>query len=328
MKKNLDILTAQITELHKEEEVEINICDNASTDETKLVCEQCISSNPHLHISYHCNGKNIGPDGNFIKVMHLASGEYSLLWGDDDYLKDGGLARIFELADHGDKCNVQIMLSSTSVYDKEGAYQFEKFFLREDIEELTTDFSNQNQWRGYFFLLKDMGGLLSFISSVVYKTSIIKEIPFDNSFIGTHYAFLCYWWGWLAKGKKLYYSKQSFLMETYQYQFAYGFGINRLMVDYNGYLLIVDKLLNTDLKKDFLLSFKNLHKLYSLIETIHSDRSFRTKLLPALYRTGYTEVEIRTLYSFCSFKNQLKRLLYRIVPSKLIFILITLKKKI
>ena len=223
LKQNLDILTTQIKELHKEDEVEINISDNASTDETKQVSEACIAANPQLHISYHCNEKNLGPDGNFIAAMHLAKGEYSLLWGDDDFLKEGGLERIFELAGYGDNNDIQLMLSSTSLYDKDGNYKGEKPFLRADINELTVDFSDLTQARAYFFLLKDMGGMLSFISDVVYKTSIINEITFDEDFMGTHYAFLCYWWGWLAKGKKLYYSNQSFLKETLQYQPAYGY---------------------------------------------------------------------------------------------------------
>ena len=158
LKQNLDILTTQIKELHKEDEVEINISDNASTDETKQISEACIAANPHLHISYHCNEKNLGPDGNFIAAMHLAKGEYSLLWGDDDFLKEGGLARIFELAEYGDKNDIQLMLSSTSLYDKNGNYTGEKPFLREDIDKLAVDFSDLTQARAYFFLLKDMGG--------------------------------------------------------------------------------------------------------------------------------------------------------------------------
>ena len=122
LKKNLDILTAQIKELHKENDVEINISDNASTDDTKSIVETFISAYPEIHISYHCNAKNLGPDGNFITAMHLAKGDYSLLWGDDDFLKDGGLARIFELVVYGEKNNIQLMLSSTSIYDKDGNY--------------------------------------------------------------------------------------------------------------------------------------------------------------------------------------------------------------
>lgn len=320
LKQNLEILTAQIKELHKENEVEINISDNASTDETKLVSEACIASNPQLQISYHCNEKNLGPDSNFITAMHLAKGEYSLLWGDDDFLKEGGLARVFELTEYGDRNDVQIMLSSTSIYDKNGLYKGEKPFLRTDIDEILVDFSDITQARAYFFLLKDMGGMLSFISDVVYKTSIINQIPFDNDFLGTHYAFLCYWWGWLATGRKLYYNNKPFLKETIQYQKAYGYGVERHLVDYNGYTLIADKFfMHNPLKKDFLLAFKNLHTGYNIQNMINSERTkFKTRLLPKLKECGWDNQEIGRLYAENSRKNLLKLFLYSILPETLI----------
>lgn len=329
LKKNLDILTAQIIKLHKENDVEINISDNASTDDTKIVSETFISAYPELHISYHCNEKNLGPDGNFITAMHLAKGEFSLLWGDDDFLKDDGLARILELVEYGNKNNIQIMLSSTSVYDANGKYLFEKYFLREDIHELIVDFSNELERRAYFFLLKDMGGMLSFISDVIYKTSIINSIPFDQDFMGTHYAFLCYWWGWLFKGNKLYYNRQSFLKETYQFQPAYGLGVDRLMVDYNGYLLIADKLINNvQLKHDFLTAFQNLHSLYDLINLINGEsKKFKELVIPKLKQCGFNDNDVATLYAFCSTKRQIKRLLHKYLPYKYINKLRIYKRK-
>ena len=329
LKQNLDILTTQIKEIHKEDEVEINISDNASTDETKQVSEACIAANPQLHISYHCNEKNLGPDGNFIAAMHLAKGEYSLLWGDDDFLKEGGLARIFELAEYGDKNDIQLMLSSTSLYDKNGNYTGEKPFLREDIDELTVDFSDLAQARAYFFLLKDMGGMLSFISDVVYKTSIINEIPFDEEFMGTHYAFLCYWWGWLAKGKKLYYSNQSFLKETVQYQPAYGYGVDRSMVDYNGYTLIANKFFEKEtLKKDFLAAFQQLHDLLNVMYLVYGDgEKYNRLLIPKLKECGVSDETIAETKRFCGSKSTFKLFLYSFVPTRIFDILKSLKKR-
>lgn len=329
LKQNLDILTAQIKELHKEEEVEINISDNASTDETKQVSEACIAANPKLHISYHCNEKNLGPDGNFIAAMHLAKGEYSLLWGDDDFLKEGGLARIFELVEYGKQNDVQIMLSSTSVYDKYGNHKGEKPFLREDIKELTTDFSDLTQARAYFFLLKDMGGMLSFISDVVYKTSIINEIPLDQEFMGTHYAFLCYWWGWLAKGKKLYYCNQSFLKETVQYQPAYGFGVKRSLIDFDGYLLIANKLLyNNKWNVDFKQALMSVHNILRFRNLYALERTaFQTQMAPKMSECGVTDGELKEFYKSCDASNILKSLVIRILPENLVYKLKNKKMK-
>lgn len=319
LKKNLDILTAQIKELHKENDVEINISDNASTDDTKSIVETFISAYPEIHISYHCNAKNLGPDGNFITAMHLAKGDYSLLWGDDDFLKDGGLARIFELVVYGEKNNIQLMLSSTSIYDKDGNYKCEKPFLCEDIEDLTVDFSDITQIRAYFFLLKDMGGMLSFISDVIYKTSIINEIKFDDDFMGTHYAFLCYWWGWLAKGNKLYYSSKSFLRETVQHQPAYGYGVTRAMVDYNGYTLIANKFFKGTMKKDFLLAFLNLHKNLKALYLVNGEKENYEKLLiPKMKECGVCTEEIVEINRFCSTASTLKLLLYSVIPDNVL----------
>lgn len=327
LKKNLEILTAQIIELHKEDEVEINISDNASTDDTKQVSETCIAAHPQLHISYHCNEKNLGPDGNFITAMHLAKGEYSLLWGDDDFLKEGGLARIFELAEYGDKNDVQIMLSSTTVTDSRGNVIRQKNFLRQDIHNYLVDFSNINEARAYFFLLQDTAGLLSFISDVVYKTAIIKSVPFNDDFMGTHYAFLCYWWGWLAKGNKLYYSNISFLNETIQYQPAYGFGVKRVMVDYKGFMLIAEKIFaNSKLKNDFLFAFKNTHPILLLRMILLSERyEFVKQILPSLRKCGTSDTEIELLMESSSPASILKSLVYTLFPSKFILLLKKIK---
>ena len=180
LQNNIELLASQIIDLGKESDVEINICDNASTDETREICEAFIKKYCSLSVNYYHSDSNLGPDRNFIKAMECANGEYSLLWGDDDYLKEGGLRRIFELTDIGDKNDVQILLSATTIIDKDKKFLREKPFLRNDIDEIIVDFSYLSQARAYFFLLKDMGGMLSFISDVVYKTSIIRDNEYNQ----------------------------------------------------------------------------------------------------------------------------------------------------
>jgi abequosyltransferase len=328
LKKSLEKIVKQIEELHLQDQVEINLSDNASTDNTKEVWDNCVSEHPSVKFSYKRNEKNMGPDENFLSAMHMATGQYSLLWGDDDYLKEGGLKRIMELVDYGKQNDVHIMLSSTCVINSEGNYLHEKNFLREDIEELLVDFSDISQVRGYFFLLRDMGGLLSFISDVIYRTSIIEEIEFDKSFVGTHYAFLNYWWGWLSKGKKLYYSKKSFIDETEQYQPAYGFGVNRFLIDYNGYIKVA-KLFNEIMAKEFLYAFQNLHsykKMRRLI--IRQKNDYQTSIEPLARYCGYDNYEICELYSDTSTKNLCKELLLSIMPSWIYRGIVKIKKHI
>ena len=323
---SLKKIANQIEELNLQDQVEINLSDNASTDKTKEVWDNCLILHPTIKFTYKRNEKNLGPDMNFLSAMNMATGKYSILWGDDDYLKEGGLKRIFEIIDYSERHDAQIMVSSTSVIDANGKYLYEKHFLREDVDDILVDFSDANQARSYFFLLKDMGGLLSFISDVIYKTSIIKELPYDEDFTGTHYAFLCYWWGWLAKGNKLYYCKKSFVDETIQYQPAYGFGVNRFLVDYCGYMKVA-KFFEKKLAKDFLYAFQNLHsykKLRRLV--IRQKNEFVERVEPLVRECGYGFFELNELYFDTSKKSILKDSFLAFVPTWIYSSIVKMKK--
>lgn len=330
LQKNITILMQQIKEEGLEKEVEICISDNHATDGTEEYCRQLVDNNQGITITYKRNEENLGPDRNFLSAMHMAKGEYSMLWGDDDFLRKGGLRRIFELISHGRANDIQIMLSSTNVIDAQGKQKFVKNFLREDIKEYTVDFSKPEEARSYFFLVKDMGGLLSFISDVIYKTSIIEEIPFDDRFIGTHYAFLCYWWGYLAKGKKLYYSSIPFLDETGQFQAAYGYGVDRLLVDYYGYTVIAEECFkNSSIKAiDFLQTMQHLHSDFiSSMLYLAEPTGFNKYIVPKMKECGVSIPEMNCLYDFCSLKNIIKMLMYKILPESIILYLKHHKKR-
>lgn len=329
LRKNIDILLKQIHEENLADKVEICISDNHATDGTEDYCRNLLTNTNGIKVSYNRNEENLGPDRNFLSAMHMASGEYSILWGDDDFLHERGLRRIFELISHGKTNDIQILVSSTNIIDVNGSPMFVKNFLRNDIKEYTVDFSKPEEARSYFFLLKDMGGLLSFISDVIYKTSIINEIEFDDRFIGTHYAFLCYWWGYLAKGKKLYYSSIPFLDETYQYQPAYGFGVKRLLIDYYGYMLIAQVLFHIDssiIKEDFLDAFQSLHPLIKHQLVLAAEKkNYTLQIRNRLLDCGVSSKEVEFLYYSVSLKSLIKMLVYVIFPEKIIFRLKSIK---
>ena len=328
--KNLKILIEQIVQTQKTNLVEICISDNASTDRTEGEVSKIINNNSLLTIKYSKNNKNHGPDRNFVHVMKMATGEYSILWGDDDFLREGGLNRIFYLVNYGKNNGINIMTSSTSIIDSQGKPLFIKNFLRNDIKEYIVDFSNPTESKAYFFLLKDMGGMLSFISDVIYKTSIIYEIPFDDRFLGTHYAFLCFWWGYLAKGNKLYYNSEPFLDETYQYQSAYGFGVDRLMVDYSGYTLVADIALAGGKinRVDFLQAFQGLHPLFSSrIVLLAEQTRYNERILPKLKECGVEDNELKSLYDSVSISYICKNILYKILPESIILYMKKHKKR-
>ena len=66
------------------ENLELVICDNASTDDTEELCREL--ANQDSRIVYHRNPVNIGLLNNFIRVMQLSSGTFFRWVGDDDWL--------------------------------------------------------------------------------------------------------------------------------------------------------------------------------------------------------------------------------------------------
>ena len=73
-------------------EVEVAVSDNASTDGTA----DYLRSLSHPSLRWWTNETNIGGDRNFLKCVEEAKGEYVWLFGDDDLMPDGSVARVLE----------------------------------------------------------------------------------------------------------------------------------------------------------------------------------------------------------------------------------------
>jgi hypothetical protein len=75
--------------------VEVVICDNASTDATEEVCRQLVRRDSR--VVYHRHPENIGLMNNFVSAMRLAHGDYFRWIGDDDLLATNCLSRCLEV---------------------------------------------------------------------------------------------------------------------------------------------------------------------------------------------------------------------------------------
>jgi len=308
LKKNLDIIIKQIIE-NKKHEIEICISDNASIDNTEFIVRELIELNPDIKIKYSKNDLNLGADKNYLKAMSMADGDYSILWGDDDFFKDNAISYIFNLIEQ--KTDVSIFFSNRTDIDGNGNFICEQIFLRDDIESLVVDFSRNDSARLYFYLSRDIACLFSYISSVIYKTSIIKERVFDNDFIGTQYSFLYFWWNHLLEGNKLLYSKYSYVYCTTRVAQSFGSGIDRAFIDYYGYNIIADKLLyNNPLITDFREVVNKSHKYHELSDFYISDKKkFEQKLQPLLIIFGYSRNEIAEIKRNYEFSYLIKLLI-------------------
>lgn len=318
--KNINIILRQINELNLNNDVEICISDNASTDSTEVDVNALIYSFIENKISYRKNDRNLGPDWNYIYAMKMAKGEYSILWGDDDFFKEQALITIFELINKYPA--VSLFLTNRSCIDGNGNYLFEQIFVNESVESLLIDFCNDNEAKLYFFAAQDIACLFSFISSIIYKTSILNEREFDESYIGTQYAFTYYWWTHLLNGNKLFYKKVSYIDCTINVSQAWGNGVSRVLVDYNGYIFIANKLeLDKIFKKAFLSVINQSHKITTLYYLLINERKlFLNKLYPLLVECGMSNKELDYLVMFTSKSSLCRNLIKRVLPPFLLTI--------
>ena len=139
--------------------VEIFISDNASTDYTKKYIESMQKKYPRL--GYFCNEKNLGLDGNFLNCMKKASGEYLWMLSDDDYIVDGCKEWIFKALN---ELPVFIHLNTSGIL-KEGGISKPRF-TEGELDIMT----NRNE-----FLAK-VGIYITFVTSMIYRTDYIREI--------------------------------------------------------------------------------------------------------------------------------------------------------
>lgn len=86
---SLRMLAPQLARLPQ---VELIVSDNASPDDTQQVMEQFLLEG--LPCRYLRNPTNIGPDPNFLQCYGEAKGKYVWIFGDDDVIFPGALARI------------------------------------------------------------------------------------------------------------------------------------------------------------------------------------------------------------------------------------------
>jgi glycosyltransferase involved in cell wall biosynthesis len=122
------------------EDIEIVICDDASTDDTPAVAQR-YALDPRVR--YLCNPVNLGAVDNINYAMGLATGEYVLLLGADDYLEPGALPALLAALESHPECGFvygryNLLLGNGSVYPLQhpGWLDYSYFGSRDELAAL------------------------------------------------------------------------------------------------------------------------------------------------------------------------------------------------
>jgi glycosyltransferase involved in cell wall biosynthesis len=145
-----------------EDQVEIVISDNASTDDTHAVVAEFQRQCPQ--VCYHRHTANIGAENNFYVAAQIATGEYLWLFGDDDKMLPNAIPVVLRHLQQ----SYDLIISNFSVWTNDlSAVKLKNAMpLRRDVV-----FNDPNQ------LLASLGAQLSYISAVVIRKTLFLTPP-------------------------------------------------------------------------------------------------------------------------------------------------------
>lgn len=167
--------------------LEIIISDNCSTDPTVLPILERFAEQDE-RIKYYVQEKNLSIVPNFQFLLDQASGEF-FMWAADDDSWDNNF---IEVCVKGMLSNDEVALCMTDlkIVDADG---------RGKPGRLNRSFMQDNLYARNFHFVKSTGETKYFFCGL-YRTALVKNIPFDNSWGGDH----LFIFEALCKGKFLY----------------------------------------------------------------------------------------------------------------------------
>lgn len=155
-------------------DVRVIVLDNQATDETPLVLEEFARRYPY-HLEVRSNPQNIGGDGNIAKCFMSCETTYAWIFGDDDILMPGALAKLLAKMKEDNYGVIHIKAFS---YDRE-VEQHRPRRPNGRYEIFTADNLN--------CLMYEAGDMFSFISGNIVNKSLVPKDIDPQAFIWTRY---------------------------------------------------------------------------------------------------------------------------------------------
>lgn len=109
IREALESIIIQLNEI--EEEIEVVVSDNASSDQTPDIMKEY--QNKYRFIRYFRNEENLGGDKNLTLAVKRSTGKYVWIIGDDDKIAIGGIRTVLNVLDDNQKLAVIFMNTKT-----------------------------------------------------------------------------------------------------------------------------------------------------------------------------------------------------------------------
>lgn len=280
-------------------DIEVCISDNASTDGTDIMID--IWRNKYsFPIVYKRNSENVGPDKNFLEAVSLAKGDYCWIFGSDDALADDALVILESyLISNGDIYLCDRCETGYNLNDIKNPHR-SWLSIKDKLNILDEELDRIN----YFKSCLSIGGVFSYLSSLVVKRQRWTAVKFDNSFIGTSYPHVFIMMNiFNNNGCRLHYiSKPLVLCRGDNDTFAHEGKAHRIKIDFMGYFKLADTLYanNPVLKREFeSILLRERPWIYTtLAVACYGDTADKRDISDFYARLGYSKNLTGTLLRF------------------------------
>lgn len=240
--------------------VQIAISDNASTDATQEMVAQF--ENAYPNIVYYRWSSNQGADRNYLKAVEISSGEYCWLMGSDDLIPDGAIRSVLDFLEDDD---IYLIGRTESNFNLEKLQ--DRNWLKDAEETQKFDFSLKSEVIRYFDSCERLGGLFSYLSSIIVKRESWNRHPCDEKFIGTLYSHAYVLISLLMSGGNLVYVKRPLVISRAGNDSFLTDWISRGMIDLQGYAELGKALIADEVtRKSFWDVMRREHKPLNIIK--------------------------------------------------------------
>jgi len=288
------------------DDIQICVSDNCSNDNTKSLIEH-FAKEGKVEIVLNINEKNIGPDLNYLKSIEIASGEYCWLMGSDDIIKEGALNLI--LTEIEKQSEIAIFLANRIDCDKDMIFFHNKKWLKNDIKDIVIDFNFNKDIIYYLNQCDSIGGVFSYLSSIIVKRDDWKKIEYDDSFTGTAFSHVFMLLSILTNGKKMKYIEEPIVYcrggnDSFQENAK-----QRFLIDINGYFKIFSHFFQNDVEKCALRILTREHKPLELY-LLCVEHKFSISELNLLKKIGFSKFVISNIRLLCMYQKIYKKIFY------------------
>jgi abequosyltransferase len=197
--------TLQSIAAQLEDGVEIVVLDGGSTDDTAEVVGAFAQRHPQIR--YHRQPERGGIDRDMARTVALARGEYCWLFGADDTMRPGALARMLARLDGG----AELLLCGVTYC----SFEMEPLFEGEVAQipdETRFDFSVRGERLSYFARASTTLAFFSFLGSIVFSRARWDAIGLEERFVGSLFAHVARLFAMIAQGVTFDYLPDSYVL--------------------------------------------------------------------------------------------------------------------